>query len=175
MGALLSKPTANLYRTWELTPFSTTNYLEFTSDNRLTVYTANNKAVRILSPFNWISNRIRYSFDGFYKQRLNSCFFNNKKVSWYVGLSALTELTVKNKTILHWSALEPNCISSVYNFLLLVSDTVSLPFSNYSNLSFFKDLNNLEITKKNRHTFKWSLKETNPLLLISGLSLSLNK
>jgi len=167
MGALLSKPTANLYRTWELTPFSTTNYLEFTSDNRLTVYTANNKAVRILSPFNWISNRIRYSFDGFHKQRINSCFLDNKKVSWYTGLSALTQLVVKNKVVLHWSALEPGCISSIYHFLLLVSDSVSVPFSNYSSLNFLKDSTNyeLELNTKKLNTFKWNLKETNPLFL----------
>lgn len=161
MGALLSKPNSNLYRTWELTPYSTSNYLEFVSDNRLTVYTANNKAVRILSSFNWISNRTRYSFDGFHKQRLNSCFYENKKVSWYTGLSVLTELTVLKKVVLHWGSLEPECIYNIYHFLLKIASSVSIPYSNYSNLNFLKS-NSLNYIK----TYKWNLKESHPLLNI---------
>lgn len=163
MGALLSKPNSNLYRTWELTPYSTTNYLEFTQDNRLTVYTANNKAVRILSSFNWISNRIRYSFDGLHKQRLNSCFYENEKISWYKALSVLTELTVLKKVVLHWSSLEPECINNIYHYLLKVSSYLSIPYSNYSSLSFLKN-----DKPKSINTYKWNLKELHPLVNINS-------
>jgi hypothetical protein len=157
MGALISKPTASSFRTWDLIAYKTVDYQTLTLPE-ITVYTFANKAVRILPVSGWISDKTRFSFDGWTRQRLTSCFMNGVKVSWFKTFAYLIKNFVNRQVSLHWSSLDPNSILPVLKILNFLG-SVSLPYTNV--------LGNRSNTIKNLSTstsFRWSVNENFPTL-----------
>lgn len=164
MGALLHKPSQSTYRSWELTSVNTNDYIEFAEDTRITVLTYAGRAVRILSSFSWLSDRVRYSCSGFYRQRLTECFYLGSKTTWTNVLSVLTEYSIDSRAVLHWSALEPSCIADVYNLFRAISDDIALPYSDYSSSLFLRAGSPGVL---NNYCYKFNLKNLAPNLEFS--------
>ena len=105
VGALTSKPYAFSARTWELKKFESIDFTDSLCSN-IVVYTRNNmpnkfykfknsfenkdEIMRILPKLNddinenWISDKTRYSFDGYNYQRLKKINIFNKNINKYV-------------------------------------------------------------------------------------------
>jgi NADH-quinone oxidoreductase subunit G len=77
VGALTSKPFRYKARAWELKQFNSISSHDSLGSNIL-VHTYNNKAVRVVPRENddinetWLSDRDRFSYEGIYKERLES-------------------------------------------------------------------------------------------------------
>lgn len=157
LGALISKPTASSFRTWDLIAYKTVDYQTLNLPE-ITVYTFANKAVRILPVSGWISDKTRFSFDGWTRQRLTSCFINGTKTSWFKALAYLLKALVNKKICLHWSSLDPNSIIPVLKILNSIG-SVSLPYTNLvgNRSSTIENLSNAS-------SFRWSLNESFPTL-----------
>ena len=91
IGALTSKPYAFTARSWELTSTESIDFYDALNSN-IRVDTRGSEIMRILPRINnkineeWISDKIRFSYDGLKQQRLNNPLFkvNNefKIISW---------------------------------------------------------------------------------------------
>lgn len=157
MGALISKPTASSFRTWDLIAYKTVDYQTLNLPE-ITVYTFANKAVRILPVSGWISDKTRFSFDGWTRQRLTSCFVNGVKTSWFKTFAYLIKTLVNKHICLHWSSLDPNSIIPVLKMLNSIG-SVSLPYTNL--------IGNRQSTIENLSyatSFRWSVTESFPTL-----------
>ena len=102
IGALTSKPYAFLSRSWELKVYESVDiYDNFGSNIRFDVN--NLKILRILPKINknlnenWITDKVRFCYDGLYKQRINSPLLreDNKlvPVTWLTALQKFKEIT----------------------------------------------------------------------------------
>lgn len=157
VGALISKPTASSFRTWDLIAYKTIDYQTLNLPE-ITVYTFANKAVRILPVSGWISDKTRFSFDGWTRQRITSCFINGTKSSWFKAFAYLLKNLVNRTISLHWSSLEPNAITPVLKILNSIG-SVALPYTNLvGNRS--STISNLS----NSSSFRWSINESFPTL-----------
>src|SRR5690554_4111697 len=82
VGALTSKPYAFVARPWELRKFPTIDTLDCTGSN-IIVELKESEVVRILPRysaninFEWITDKIRFSYDSLKRSRLNSSFIKN--------------------------------------------------------------------------------------------------
>jgi len=163
MGALLAKPIASSFRVWDLTSFITIDYLNNINRTPITVYLFGNKPVRILPTVTWISDKLRFSFDGWFRQRLTHPYIKGFKVSWVRALSVFTKSVMNNKISFHWSSVESGLITSFISFLSRVSE-VSLPYTNLKgSVSQVKqNLSNL--------SYRWSVNEVYPTVLESYTS-----
>lgn len=164
MGALLAKPIASSFRVWDLTPFVTIDYLNNLSITPIRVYLFGNKPVRILPVTTWISDKVRFSFDGWLRQRLVSCYFKGLKVSWMKALSIFTHKVLNRTIAFHWSSVETGLVSSFIDLLSKISE-VSLPYTNISSSS-----TNVKKKINSITTYRWSLNETYPTVLDSAYS-----
>jgi NADH-quinone oxidoreductase subunit G len=102
IGALTSKPYAFLSRSWELKVYESVDiYDNFGSNIRFDVN--NLKILRILPKINknlnenWITDKVRFCYDGLYKQRINSPLLreDNKlvPVTWLAALKKFRGVT----------------------------------------------------------------------------------
>lgn len=157
MGALISKPTASSFRTWDLVAYKTVDYQTLNLPE-ITVYTFANKAVRVLPVSGWISDKTRFSFDGWTRQRLTSCFIHGSKVSWFKTFAYLLKSLVNKQISLHWSSLDPSSIIPVFKILNFLG-SVSLPYTNLVGNRQFA-IENLS----RANSFRWSVNESFPTL-----------
>jgi len=176
MGALLAKPIASSFRVWDLTPFYTIDYLNNLSMTPIRVYLFGNKPVRILPVTTWISDKVRFSFDGWLRQRLISCYSRGTKVSWVKALSIFTNKILNKKVAFHWSSVETGLTSCFIDLLLKISE-ISLPYTNINSSSS-------EVKRKinSMVTYRWSFSEIYPTVtgnpssfLYKSLTQSVNK
>jgi NADH dehydrogenase (ubiquinone) Fe-S protein 1 len=104
VGALTSKPYAFTARSWELKSTESIDVFDSIGSN-IIINTKGNEVMRVLPKFNetlneeWISDKIRFSYDGLKKQRLSSPFIKNLEGS------SLEKTT--------WSNILPTLISKV--------------------------------------------------------------
>lgn len=150
MGALLAKPISSSFRVWDLTQFKTIDYLNNLKITPIKVYLFGNKPVRILPTDTWISDRLRFSFDGWSRQRLSNCYIKGVKSNWYQSLAYFTKLALLEKVSLHWSSLESKLILPLIIFL----NKVSLVFLPYTNVRGFSEVS--------ADTYRWSIQEIYP-------------
>jgi len=162
MGALLSKPIASSFRVWDLTSFKTIDYLNTLSETSINVYLFANKPVRILPVDTWISDRLRFSFDGWYRQRLSSCYHNGIKISWFKALALFSSLTLQKRVAFHWSSVESGLVRPFLTLLAMTGSLV-LPYTNL-NSSVIRVRENL-ISKT---SYRWSLHDNYPTYLNSS-------
>lgn len=159
MGALLSKPIASSFRVWDLTPFKTVDYMDNLSRTPITVYLFANKPVRILPTDTWISDKLRFSFDGWYRQRLSNCYYKGVKVSWFRALAIFSSMTIQKNVALHWSSVESGLITSFLSFISKTSN-LSLPYTNLNS-----SVNNVKKNLNHNSTYRWSLYENYPTFI----------
>ena len=161
MGALLSKPIASSFRVWDLTPCKTVDYMDNLNRTPITVYLFANKPVRILPTDTWISDKLRFSFDGWYRQRLSNCYYKGVKISWFRALAIFSSMTIQKSVSLHWSSVESGLVSS---FLSLLSKTsnINLPYTNLNS-----SISNVRENLKNSSSYRWSLYENYPTFIDS--------
>jgi len=98
MGALTIKMSAYGSRPWELVQIHVPNYFRsscFEPEELLLQIRSNVQVVRIQST-GWITDRVRFSADGFRRQRLTSLWVGNSRVSWSVGFSVWWSLVVSH-------------------------------------------------------------------------------
>lgn len=157
MGALISKPTASSFRTWDLTAYKTIDYQTLNLPE-ITVYTFANKAVRILPVTGWISDKTRFSFDGWTRQRLTSCFIDGVKVTWFKTFAYLLKTLVNKQISLHWSSLDPSSIIPVLKILNFIG-SVSLPYTN-----LVGNRRSTIMNLSHSSCFRWSINESFPTL-----------
>lgn len=166
MGALIAKPSQGDHRIWDLRPHQAVSYFEFTSDPRIVVYTFARRAVRVLSGFGWISDGTRYSYDGWYRQRLVDCYVEGSKTDWAAGLSLLSQSVLDRPVAFHWGSTEREAFYSVYRFLESCASAVYLPYSITSSLTL-RNITSLEENSHNiqtRFALGWSPREVAPTL-----------
>jgi NADH dehydrogenase (ubiquinone) Fe-S protein 1 len=107
VGALTSKPYAFTARSWELKSTESIDVFDSLGSNVI-INTKGNEVMRVLPKFNeqlneeWITDKVRFSYDGLKKQRLSAPFFKNKegfleKTIWSSVLSTLTEKLAVSK------------------------------------------------------------------------------
>jgi len=99
VGALTSKPYAFISRPWELETIEFFDIFDsFSSSGK--IYIRNLSVMRILPIVgprldnNWVSDKFRFCYDGFYKQRLSSPYIFIKglglvSVNWHVAVKFL--------------------------------------------------------------------------------------
>jgi NADH-quinone oxidoreductase subunit G len=107
VGALTSKPYAFKTRSWELKSFESIDIFDAIGSN-IRIDTKNSEIIRILPRINeeindeWISDKIRFAFDGLKIQRLNTPFINiNQKlipISWKKIFFIIKEIFKKIKS-----------------------------------------------------------------------------
>lgn len=100
IGALTSKPYAFTARSWELTSNESIDFFDSLGSN-IRVDTRGSEIMRILPKINnnineeWISDKIRFSYDGLKQQRLNNPLIkiNNefKVTNWKLALSEISK------------------------------------------------------------------------------------
>lgn len=84
VGALTSKPYAFTARSWELKSTESIDVFDSIGSN-IIINTKGNEVMRVLPKFNenineeWITDKVRFSYDGLKKQRLSSPFIKNRK------------------------------------------------------------------------------------------------
>ena len=120
IGALTSKPYAFTARSWELRSVETIDFFDTFASN-VRIDTRGSEVMRVLPKINnslneeWISDKIRFSYDGFKKQRLYLPLLRNNDTnklvssSWKVVFNKLKELFLKN-----------------YSFVFILGDFVDL-------------------------------------------------
>lgn len=164
MGALLAKPIASSFRVWDLTPFTTIDYLNNLTVTPIRVYLFGNKPVRILPVTTWISDKVRFSFDGWLRQRLIHCYSKGVRVSWIKALAIFTHKVLNKRVAFHWSSIESGLTSSFIDFLSKIAE-VSLPYTNINSSS-----SNVRSKINFMTTYRWSLNEVYPTVLDSAYS-----
>jgi len=164
MGALLAKPIASSFRVWDLTSFTTVDYLNNLSLTPLKVYLFGNKPVRVLPVTTWISDKVRFSFDGWLRQRLTSCYFKGSRVSWSKALSIFTYSMLNKRVSFHWSSVESGIATCFIDLLSRISE-LSLP---YTNIIGSSSRVNEKITSS--IAYRWSLNEVYPTVLETSQS-----
>lgn len=97
VGALTSKPYAFKARPWELVSMNSLDLFDSVHSN-IRVDLRGNDIMRIVPSYNkeinldWISDKIRFSYDGLTKQRLTTPFLNLKKQKWEKSILYTTTL-----------------------------------------------------------------------------------
>jgi len=108
VGALTSKPYAFTARPWELRKYATIDPLDCTGSN-IIVELKEAEIVRVLPKysaeinFEWITDKIRFSYDSLKQSRINSTFIKKnqgfKKIEFFQALEVIKPL-LKTKNIL---------------------------------------------------------------------------
>jgi NADH-quinone oxidoreductase subunit G len=108
VGALTSKPYAFTARSWELKSTESIDIFDSIGSN-IIINTKGNEVLRILPKFNeelneeWITDKVRFSYDGLKKQRLSSPFLKTSKgflerTNWRDILSLITDKILSSKS-----------------------------------------------------------------------------
>nr|YP_010835001.1 NADH dehydrogenase subunit 11 [Cryptomonas gyropyrenoidosa]WFQ82676.1 NADH dehydrogenase subunit 11 [Cryptomonas gyropyrenoidosa] len=174
VGALTSKPTAFLSRPWELKSTESIDLFDSIHSNTR-IDTRGYDVIRVLPRLNeslneeWISDKVRFGFDGFLSQRLIHPMRKNQlnrfePISWEDGLKIITDkLDVTKKTnkigLSIGDSCDPKSLSFVKDLCFVLNASVLKDnFENYINTDY-------------QSSYKFSilfqnLKKTNVCLLI---------
>src|SRR5580698_1798735 len=109
IGALTSKPYAFTARSWELTSVESIDFFDALGSH-IRVDTRGSEIMRVLPRINnkineeWISDKIRFSYDGFKRQRLSTPMIRNKKgilenSSWEASLKIISNFLKSGSNI----------------------------------------------------------------------------
>ena len=159
MGALTSKPYAFSARSWELQRFEGVDFLDgFGSSIYLDLI--GSKVSRITPRINeflneeWISDKIRFFYDGITRQRIGSPLYNKErlssssvnfaKVSWSYALDLVSFKFIRNYTnteFLIGSFIDIASLNTLKNFTLKFLGSA---FSSFNFSSFDDKLNNID-------------------------------
>lgn len=109
VGALTSKPYAFNARPWELTKVETIDLFDSLGSN-IMIEVRGGDVLRVLPQLNedineeWITDKVRFSYDGFIKQRLVNPLLKNEdgwsEISWEESFSTLIKYIYKRNTVL---------------------------------------------------------------------------
>lgn len=132
MGALLPKPSAQSYRNWDSTVYMAYNYFDIGERpvfHLLTVPSySQTKVIKISPAGGWISNRVRFSYDGLQRQRITRCYIGGEKATWAEAFSLLFEYFSNKDIFFHWSSLEPAGVRPIIKLAQQFGSSISLPF-----------------------------------------------
>lgn len=78
MGALTLKPSAYTFRPWEVISKKVPDFFDF-SPTGLLFGIRGNRVVRVNKP-DWLRDRVRFSYDGFRRQRLVKTYYNGHSI-----------------------------------------------------------------------------------------------
>lgn len=127
VGALTSKPYAFTARPWELRKFATIDTLDCTGSN-VSVELKDSEIVRILPRnsseinFEWITDKIRFSYDSLKRSRINSSFIKNFKT--FQKIEILNLLKIIKPILIKQNVLIP-IQSNIDNKTLLILTAIS--------------------------------------------------
>jgi len=169
VGALTSKPYSFSARPWDLNSIESIDIFDSLNSNIFFNYQGSN-ILRVLPSLNenvneeWISDKIRFSFDGLKIQRLSFPLIKNSKgfvnVSWVFILSFLKKLLfLKNKELFKVRGFFGPLVDaeSIYSFKKFLSI-----FSNSQVFSFLKNNHNVSsVDFRSNYLFNTSLKNLN--------------
>lgn len=85
VGALTLKPSAYLSRPWETTEITVFNHLD--GSGSLQLHRRGTGVVKFTSS-TWLTDRTRFSYDGYRRQRLTEPYVRGGRVTWPVALAA---------------------------------------------------------------------------------------
>jgi hypothetical protein len=84
VGALTLKPSAYVSRPWETTEVSVFNHLD--GRGFLFFHLRGGRVLKVTSP-GWLTDRARFSYDGYRRQRLVTPLVSGRPTSWPAGLA----------------------------------------------------------------------------------------
>lgn len=160
VGALTSKPGKYSARSWELQKHETTDVLDSILPS-IYADTKDNKILRIRARENesinqeWISDLTRFSYDGIYKNRIESPLVNGEKSTWNKAfdeiLEDLHEVNPKKVAALVGDSLS---VEDIYSFKEFFTKTVGS-----NNIDYRANGFNLKTFNKSNVTFETSIED----------------
>lgn len=175
VGALTSKPYAFTARPWELRKYTTIDPLDCTGSN-IFVELKESEVVRIIPRysseinFEWITDKIRFSYDSLKHSRINSTFIKKKKsyekTEFLKALEIIKPL-LRSKNIL--IPVQSNIDNRVLSLLKILSFFKNIKIRCFNNIrtSFFKPSTFNDINKADAcFLIGTNLKIENPILQI---------
>jgi len=175
VGALTSKPYAFTARPWELRKYATIDPLDCTGNN-IIVELKETEIVRVLPKysseinFEWITDKIRFSYDSLKQSRINSTFFKQnqifQKIEILKALELVKPLLKKKNILIPVNSTIDNKTLSMLNFL---SRFKNIKIRAYNNIktSFFNPATFSDINKADAcFLIGTNLKIENPILQI---------
>ena len=175
VGALTSKPYAFTARPWELRKYATIDPLDCTGSN-IIVELKETEIVRVLPKysseinFEWITDKIRFSYDSLKQSRINSTFFKQnqifQKIEILKALELVKPLLKKKNILIPVNSTIDNKTLSMLNFL---SRFKNIKIRAYNNIktSFFNPATFSDINKADAcFLIGTNLKIENPILQI---------
>lgn len=166
VGALTSKPYAFLARPWELKKITVLNIFDdYIQQIRADV--KENKLIRITPSKNnlylntWITNKVRFSYEGLQRSRLLSIFVNNVEISWskflnsfsFIFLSVLKSVSLLNVPFLFSNMqdfVDLKLITTVQKFTQLNGSSYVVSKKNNSSnahcISYYNNFSSLDTT-----------------------------
>lgn len=194
VGALTSKPYLFRNRTWELVSIESIDILDSLCSN-IRIDTINNVVARILPKPNpnlneeWITDKIRFCYDGFKKQRLSYPTYNNRLTLSKINSNVITKVPILSSWFLVFSKVELyyNLYYSLFHkntFFSVFTGNLTDVFSTYTlkSLSLISGINQLNIESnfnmdlRKYYLFNNSIKsmEINNVFLIVGTNLKVD-
>ena len=175
VGALTSKPYAFTARPWELRKYATIDTLDCTGSN-IIVELKETEIVRILPRyssdinFEWITDKIRFSYDSLKRSRINTSFLkhSNKynKIN-FTDLFQILNLLLKKQNVL--IPIQSNIDNKTLLILVFLAKLKNIKIrkfdnnkSNFYNPATFNDINNSDAC----FLIGTNLKLENPILQI---------
>jgi len=175
VGALTSKPYAFTARPWELRKYATIDPLDCTGSN-IIVELKEAEIVRVLPKysseinFEWITDKIRFSYDSLKQSRINSTFIKQnqkfQKIEFLKALELLKPLLQKKNILIPVTSVLDNKTLSILNFLsrfknikIRAYNSLKTPFFNPAT---FNDINKADAC----FLIGTNLKIENPILQI---------
>lgn len=175
VGALTSKPYAFTARPWELRKYATIDPLDCTGSN-IIVELKETEIVRVLPKysseinFEWITDKIRFSYDSLKQSRINSTFIKInqifQKIEFLKALELIKPLLQKKKVLIPVSSDIDNKTLSILNLLSRFKNIKIRTFNNL-NTTFFNPATFADIKKSDAcFLIGTNLKIENPILQI---------
>lgn len=175
VGALTSKPYAFTARPWELRKYATIDPLDCTGSN-IIVELKETEIVRVLPKysseinFEWITDKIRFSYDSLKQSRINSTFFKQNQIFQKIEILKALELVkplLKKKNIL--IPVNSTIDNKTLSMLKFLSRFKNIKIRAYNNIktSFFNPATFSDINKADAcFLIGTNLKIENPILQI---------
>jgi len=175
VGALTSKPYAFTARPWELRKYATIDPLDCTGSN-IIVELKEAEIVRVLPKysseinFEWITDKIRFSYDSLKQGRINSTFLkqnqNFKKIEVLKAIELVKPLLQKKNILIPVNSNIDNKTLSILNFLSRFNNIKVRAYNNlkttFFNPATFSDINKADAC----FLIGTNLKIENPILQI---------
>lgn len=149
VGALTSKPYAFLARPWELKKLVVLNIFD-DYIQQLRADTKENTLIRLMPSKNnlrintWITNKVRFSYEGLQRSRSTKILVNNIEVSWlkFLNVFSFSATNLLNKANLSNLSLFSFCLKDFTDLKLIINSWNFLS-SLGSSYFFSKQVNNL--------------------------------